>query len=107
MKRKSLLFLYIQLYTMQKIKLPTVHILVFYTGDRRKVLECCKQAFLACKEICCLIQDMEWLYLKKLVEKEKIEMCEAEKKWEAEGIKKNRTRSEKKELEMYQTMMDK
>lgn len=34
-------------------------------------------------------------------------MCEAEKKWEAEGIKKNRTRSEKKELEMYQTMMDK
>ena len=34
-------------------------------------------------------------------------MCEAEKKGEAEGIKKNRTRSEKKELEMYQTMMDK
>ena len=34
-------------------------------------------------------------------------MCEAEKKWEVEGIKKNRTRSEKKELEMYQTMMDK
>ncbi len=50
---------------------------------------------------------MEWLDLKKLVEKEKIEMCEAEKKWEAEGIKKNRTRSEKKELEMYQTMMGK
>ena len=58
---------------------------------------------------------MEWLDLKKLVEKEKIEMCEAEKRWlevkskewEAEGIKKNRTRSEKKELEMYQTMMGK
>ena len=33
-RKKSLLFLYIQLYTMQKIKLPTVHILVFYTGDR-------------------------------------------------------------------------
>ena len=31
---------------------------------------------------------MEWLDLKKLVEKEKIEMCEAEKKWEVEGIKK-------------------
>lgn len=44
---------------------------------------------------------MEWLDLKKPVEKEKIEMCEAE------GIKKNRTRSEKKELEMYQTMMGK
>ena len=41
---------------------------------RRKVLECSKQAFLACKEICCLIQDMEWLDLKELEEKEKIEM---------------------------------
>ena len=53
------------------------------------------------------LTDVEWLDLEELEEKEKIEMCEAEKKWEAEGIKKNRTRSEKKELEMYQTMMDK
>ncbi|MBS6259215.1 MULTISPECIES: hypothetical protein [Holdemanella] len=37
-------------------------------------MECSKQAFLACKEICCLIQDMEWLDLKELEEKEKIEM---------------------------------
>lgn len=73
---------------MQKIKLPTVHILVFYTGDRRKVLECCKQAFLACKEICCLIQDMEWLDLKKLVEKEKIEMYQTmmDKEFESKAI---------------------
>ena len=53
------------------------------------------------------LTDVEWLDLEELEEKEKIEMCEADKKWEAEGIKKNRTRSEKKELEMYQTMMDK
>ena len=50
---------------------------------------------------------MEWLDLKKPVEKEKIEMCEAEKKWVVYLLKKNRTRSEKKELEMYQTMMGK
>lgn len=41
---------------------------------QEKGLECSKQAFLACKEICCLIQDMEWLDLKELEEKEKIEM---------------------------------
>ncbi len=62
-RKKSLLFLYV---------LPMLtHSCVLY---RRKVLECSKQAFLACKEICCLIQDMEWLDLKELEEKEKIEM---------------------------------
>ena len=59
---------------------------------------------------------MEWLDLKELEEKEEIEMCEAEKRWlevkskewEAEGIRKGIEQgSEKKELEMYQTMVDK
>ena len=67
---------------------------------------------------------MEWLDLEELEEKEKIEMCEAEKRWlevkskewEAEGIKKGIEQgieqgiergSEKKELEMYQKMKDK
>ena len=70
------------------------------------------------------LTDVEWLDLKELEEKEKIEMCEAEKRWlevkskewEAEGIKKGIEQgieqgleqgSEKKELEMYQKMMDK
>ena len=58
--------------------------------------------------------------LEELEEKEEIEMCEAEKRWlevkskewEAEGIRKGIEQgieqgSEKKELEMYQTMVDK
>ena len=70
------------------------------------------------------LTDVEWLDLKELEEKEEIEMCEAEKRWlevkskewEAEGIKKGIKQgieqgiergSEKKELEMYQKMMDK
>ena len=62
------------------------------------------------------LTDVEWLDLAELEEKEEIEMCEAEKrwlevkskKWEAEGIKKGIEQgSEKKELEMYQKMMDK
>ncbi|WP_301897608.1 Rpn family recombination-promoting nuclease/putative transposase [uncultured Holdemanella sp.] len=66
------------------------------------------------------LTDVEWLDLEELEEKEKIEMCEAEKRWlevkskewEAEGIKKGIEQgieqgSEKKELEMYQTMVDK
>ena len=66
------------------------------------------------------LTDVEWLDLEELEEKEKIEMCEAEKRWlevkskewEAEGIKKGIEQgieqgSEKKELEMYQKMMDK
>ena len=70
------------------------------------------------------LTDVEWLDLKELEEKEEIEMCEAEKRWlevkskewEAEGIKKGIEQgieqgleqgSEKKELEMYQKMMDK
>ena len=66
------------------------------------------------------LTDVEWLDLEELEEKEKIEMCEAEKRWlevkskewEAEGIKKGieqgiEQASEKKELEMYQTMVDK
>ena len=62
------------------------------------------------------LTDVEWLDLEELEEKEKIEMCEAEKRWlevkskewEAEGIKKGIEHgSEKKELEMYQKMMDK
>lgn len=65
-RKKSLLFLYVLLCTTHG-----AHSCVLY---RRKVLECSKQAFLACKEICCLIQDMEWLDLKELEEKEKIEM---------------------------------
>ena len=70
------------------------------------------------------LTDVEWLDLEELEEKEEIEMCEAEKRWlevkskewEAEGIKKGIEQgieqgleqgSEKKELEMYQKMMDK
>ena len=70
------------------------------------------------------LTDVEWLDLEELEEKEEIEMCEAEKRWlevkskewEAEGIKKGIKQgieqgieqgSEKKELEMYQTMVDK
>ena len=66
------------------------------------------------------LTNVEWLDLKELEEKEEIEMCEAEKRWlevkskewEAEGIKKGIEQgleqgSEKKELEMYQKMMDK
>jgi hypothetical protein len=65
------------------------------------------------------LTDVEWLDLKELEEKEEIEMCEAEKRWlevkskewEAEGrkgIEKGIEQgSEKKELEMYQTMVDK
>ena len=66
------------------------------------------------------LTDVEWLDLEELEEKEKIEMCEAEKRWlevkskewETEGIKKGIEQgieqgSEKKELEMYQKMMDK
>ena len=66
------------------------------------------------------LTDVEWLDLEELEEKEVIEMCEAEKRWlevkskewEAEGIKKGIEQgieqgSEKKELEMYQKMMDK
>ena len=66
------------------------------------------------------LTDVEWLDLKELEEKEEIEMCEAEKRWlevkskewETEGIKKGIEQgieqgSEKKELEMYQKMMDK
>ena len=66
------------------------------------------------------LTDVEWLNLEELEEKEEIEMCEAEKRWlevkskewEAEGIKKGIEQgleqgSEKKELEMYQKMMDK
>ena len=66
------------------------------------------------------LTDVEWLDLKELEEKEEIEMCEAEKRWlevkskewEAEGIRKGIEQgiergSEKKEIEMYQKMMDK
>ena len=70
------------------------------------------------------LTDVEWLDLEELEEKEEIEMCEAEKRWlkvkskewEAEGIKKGIEQGieqgiergcEKKELEMYQKMMDK
>ena len=70
------------------------------------------------------LTDVEWLDLEELEEKEEIEMCEAEKRWlevkskewEAEGIKLGIKQgieqgieqgSEKKELEMYQTMVDK
>ena len=48
------------------------------------------------------LTDVEWQDLKELEEKEEIEMCEAE------GIRKGIEQgSEKKELEMYQKMMDK
>ena len=74
------------------------------------------------------LTDVEWLDLEELEEKEEIEMCEADKRWlevkskewEAEGIRKGIEQgiergieqgieqgSEKKELEMYQTMVDK
>ena len=66
------------------------------------------------------LTDVEWLDLEELEEKEEIEMCEAEKRWlevkskewEAEGIRKGIKQGieqgiEKKELEMYQTMVDK
>ena len=66
------------------------------------------------------LTDVEWLDLKELEEKEEIAMCEAEKRWlevkskewEAEGIRKGIEQGierggEKKELEMYQKMMDK
>ena len=62
------------------------------------------------------LTDVEWLDLEELEEKEEIEMCEAEKRWlevkskewEAEGIRKGIEQGiEKKELEMYQTMVDK
>ena len=62
------------------------------------------------------LTDVEWLDLEELEEKEAIAMCEAEKRWlevkskewEAEGIRKGIEQgSEKKELEMYQTMVNK
>ncbi len=70
------------------------------------------------------LTDVEWLDLEELEEKEKIEMCEAEKRWlevkskewEAEGIKKGIKQgieqgieqgSKNNRKEMYQTMMDK
>ena len=70
------------------------------------------------------LTDVEWLDLEELEGKERIEMCEAEKRWlevkskewEAEGIELGIKQgieqgieqgSEKKELEMYQTMVDK
>ena len=78
------------------------------------------------------LTDVEWLDLEELEEKEEIAMCEAEKRWlevkskewEAEGIRKGIKQGieqgiergieqgieqgiEKKELEMYQTMVDK
>ena len=66
------------------------------------------------------LTDVEWLDLEELEEKEKIEMCEAEKRWlevkskewEAEGIRKGIEQgieqgSENNRKEMYQTMVDK
>ena len=70
------------------------------------------------------LTDVEWLDLEELEEKEEIEMCEAEKRWlevkskewKAEGIELGIKQgieqgieqgSEKKELEMYQIMVDK
>ena len=62
------------------------------------------------------LTDVEWLDLEELEEKEKIEMCEAEKRWlevkskewEAEGIKKGIEQgSENNRKEMYRTMVDK
>ena len=66
------------------------------------------------------LTDVEWLDLKELEKKEKIEMCEAEKRWlevkskewEAEGIRKGIEQgieqgSENNRKEMYQTMVDK
>ena len=66
------------------------------------------------------LTNVEWLDLKELEKKEKIEMCEAEKRWlevkskewEAEGIRKGIEQgieqgSENNRKEMYQTMVDK
>ena len=62
------------------------------------------------------LTDVEWLDLEELEEKEKIEMCEAEKRWlevkskewEAEGIRKGIEQgSENNRKEMYRTMVDK
>ena len=70
------------------------------------------------------LTDVEWLDLEELEEKEKIEMCEAEKRWlevkskewEAEGIRKGIEQgiekgieqgSENNRKEMYQAMVDK
>ena len=62
------------------------------------------------------LTDVEWLDLEELEEKEKIEMCEAEKRWlevkskewEAERIKKGIEQgSENNRKEMYRTMVDK
>ena len=62
------------------------------------------------------LTDVEWLDLEELEEKERIEMCEAEKRWlevkskewEAEGIKKGIEQgSENNRKEMYRTMVDK
>ena len=58
------------------------------------------------------LTDVEWLDLEELEEKEKIAMCEAEKRWlevkskewEAEGIRKG---IELNQFEVYQTMLDK
>ena len=95
-----------------------VHILVFYTGKRpwdaaNKLYQLVLSSVL---KVVKTLTDVEWLDLEELEEKEAIEMCEAEKRWlevkskewEAEGIKKGIEQgSEKKELEMYQKMMDK
>ena len=66
------------------------------------------------------LTDVEWLDLEELEKKEKIEMCEAEKRWlevkskdwDAEGIRKGIEQgieqgSENNRKEMYQTMVDK
>ena len=162
-------------------KLPMVHILVFYTGERpwnaaRQLSELVEvdERFKACfheykmnlieitgnihiilmKKTCIIyftyvevfminlfipgkskdfglvkssvlkvvktLTDVEWLDLEELEEKEKIEMCEAEKRWlevkskewKAEGIELGIKQgieqgSEKNRKEMYQTMMGK
>ena len=135
-----------------KEKLPMVHILVFYTGERPwnaasklselvEVDERFKSYFhdyqmnlieitgksnsfglvkSSVLKVVKTLTDVEWLDLKELEEKEEIAMCEAEKRWlevkskewEAEGIRKGIEQGierggEKKELEMYQKMMDK
>ena len=62
------------------------------------------------------LTDVEWLDLEELEEKEKIEMCEAEKRWlevkskewEAEGIRKGIEQGiELNQFEVYQTMLEK
>ena len=137
-------------------KLPMVHILVFYTGERPwnaasklselvEVDERFKSYFhdyqmnlieitgksnsfglvkSSVLKVVKTLTDVEWLDLKELEEKEEIAMCEAEKRWlevkskewKAEGIELGIKQgieqgiergSEKKELEMYQKMMDK